>query len=160
MLSPCFPRPMTKQVCVLEPGHSCPMLGSSEKPLLGDSSLAWLNISQNCNESKLFPIQLAFLPILLSQSDVHCTQMQVLPSSAPSPFKLHRLIPACQPLFLERPELTQLGPRTASLPTQRAVKKPAWVKPGAWLYPSTMWMLLFSTPIFFGQNVCIYVWIC
>lgn len=132
MLSPCFPQPMTKQVCVLEPGHSCPVLGSSEKPLLGDSSLAWLNISQNCSESKLFPIQLAFLPILFSQmSDVHCTQMQVLPSSAPSPFKLHRLIPACQPLFLERPELTQLGPRTASLPTQRAVKKPAWLKPGA-----------------------------
>lgn len=102
-----FPsHPWLKQMWVLSSHHAQCWAPVNSLCWATPHWLGWTHLRTAMTLKCLLPCS-PFLPILLSQS--HCTRRQVLAFFRSLLETPKDLTPACQPAFLEGPELTQVG---------------------------------------------------
>lgn len=95
---------------VLEPGHSCPVLGASEQPLLGHSHwLGWTHLRTAMTLKCLLPCS-PFFPFSFLTAIAPGGRSCLLPLPSFETPKTHSSLSAS----ISRPELTQVGFRAAS----------------------------------------------
>lgn len=165
MLSACALQSITKHLGVLRPSHSCPVLGSSEQSLLGDSSLTRLRFLRTAMNQKCFFSNSLFLPFSFHKYQtfivLKCRSCPLLLPTHSTFTDLFQLVIQC---FLKDLKWHRwhwkLVSRTGSLPTQREMKKSSLGRIRSMVSPCHKVTSTFFNANFFIQNLFVCLFSC